>query len=164
MKISHIPEQRLKFGQGILAFDPRVGLLKGGPFGPTEPGTETEFKIINCGIIGTPKTIANTKNFIQDISFGFGANNSTYGNLGFPGLGIKSPLHFSLRPLYQWESAILDRDIKRLASISDKNEQKDYFIDLIENQIQKILNIDPNPNLLIVSLDETILNIFRREG
>jgi len=164
MKISYIPEKKLKFGHGVMAFDPRIGLLKGGPFGPTEPGKETEFKIINCGIIGTPKTIAYTKNFIQEISFGFGANESTYGDLGFPGLGIKSPLHFSLRPLYQWESAILDQDIKRLSNISDKNEKKDYFIDLIEGQIQKILNIDPNPNLLIVSLDEEILNIFQREG
>lgn len=164
MKISYLHEQELIFGNGVKAYDPRIGLLKGGPFGFADIDKEIEFKAINCGVIGTPETIVKMKYFIQKISFGFGANDKTYGSLGFPGLNKLSPLKFSIRILPQWEASIFEREIGRLKSEPDKNKKKNMFIELIEKKIVKILRSDPKPSILFVALSRKISALFQRPG
>lgn len=164
MQIKYLKEIKLKFGKKIEAYDPRIGLLKGGPWDIRISDEELDFKMLNCGIIGTAFTIAKTKNFIDKLTFGFNANDKTYGTYGFPGLGIKSPLCFSLRPLKQWEGKIFDKEIGRLSSINDNNERKNTLIDLIENKIIKIIQNDPPPDLIFIALNQEIFKIFHRLG
>ena len=164
MKSKYLLENKLKFGGGVKAFDPRAGLLKGGPFGFADIEEKMEFKIINCGVIGTSKTIAKIKNFIQRISFGYGANDKTYGNLGFPGLSKLSPLRFSIRILPQWEASIFEREVNKINSYPEKNDRKNELIDLIDKKINIILRNDPRPNLIFISLIKRITDIFQRKG
>ena len=84
MIIDYLDEQKLKFGNKTEAFDPRMGLLKGGPYNLPDSNLN-EFKVINCGLIGSSFSIAKLKVFIEKISLGLKANKTTYGNYGFPG-------------------------------------------------------------------------------
>ncbi|MBD3192548.1 MAG: hypothetical protein GF308_18050 [Candidatus Heimdallarchaeota archaeon] len=164
MEIHHLEEVKLKFGQGVKAYDPRKGLLKGGPYGPSGNEDQLDFKIINCGVIATSPYIAKTRHFIEKISFGFDANSTTYGDLGFPGLGKRSPLLFSLKVLKQWEEKILDHEIRTIENISDKNQRKNKLFEIIETKIQNIVQVDPPPHLIFITLNEKIINLFRRPG
>ena len=161
MHIKHLPDKKLQFGRGVEAFDPRVGLLKGGPF---EVESIEDFKVIKCGIISTPRNIARTTHLIEKITHGFDANEKVYGGYGFPGLGIKSPLRFSLRLSEEWHAKITEREIKALKDMEDKDELKNTLIEIIESKIQTILQKDQQPDIIFITLSEEITNLFKRPG
>ncbi len=161
MNLVYFKEDNLIFGNNVEALDPRMGLLKGGPYNFKD---QSEFKVIDCGIIGTSYSIAKLKLFFDNIFLYLKANDRTYGNLGFPGLGKKSPLKFTFRILKEWESQIYDSDIQNIIKKSDKNEQKNTLIDLIEEGIVKLKKgADPPPELILLPLPVEIFNIFKRE-
>ena len=164
MKCKFLQDTKLMFGNKIQAFDPRKGLLKGGPFGPPDSEQGVEYRVIKCGVIGTADSISSLNDYIKKISFGLGAIDKTYGNLGFPRLGPRSPLKFSLNLSDSWSAKILDREIKKIDDTFDKNEQKNELINLYDSKFEIINNVDPHPDLIFVLIPEEIIDIFQREG
>jgi len=162
MIIDYLCEQKLKFGNGIDAFDPRLGILKGGPYNLPDQNSN-EFRIINCGLIGSSFSIAKIKIFIEKISLGLKANNTTYGNYGFPGLGKNSPFRCSIKLLKEWEAKIWDEELANLAKIDEKFNRKEYLIEIIESKIKKLKNVDPPPEILLISIPHEIIDLFQRE-
>jgi len=161
MQIKYIPDEKMHFGKKVEAYDPRIGLLKGGPF---EVDTIEDFKVIKCGIISTARNIAKTTHLIEKITNGFDANNKVYGSLGFPGLGIKSPLRFSLRLSEEWQDKIIEKEINHLRNMGDLNDRKEALIDLIEGKVNDILQVDQTPDIIFITLTEELTNLFKRQG
>ena len=124
MKIGYISDTELFFGNNIQKMDPRVGLLKGGPVGPYL-SSRVEHRQINYGIVGTADSIERCKSLIREISSPIEPiTDSTYGNLGFPGLGKKSPLLYSLVTDIAWEQIIYFKEIQTIMSSNDLNKTR----------------------------------------
>ncbi len=163
MYIKYFEDEKLKFGNNVEAYDPRIGLLKGGPYSASDSIGQEEFKVIKCGIIGTSFSIKRTINLFERISHGLKANDNLYGSLGFPGLGRKSPLQFSTKFSKEWNAKVLSSEIQKVLDGFDVNEQKNSLFDLIESKLENIKSIDPPPDLILLLVEETILKNFLRE-
>jgi len=162
LNIRYFEEKKLKFGNNVEALDPRIGLLKGGPY---NLGDSSEFKIIDCGIIGTGYSIAKLKIFFEKKFSYLKANDKTYGKLGFPGIGKRSPLKFTFRILKVWEAQIYDDEIQDIIIKPDRNDQKNSLIDLIEKKIKRIKHgADPPPELILIPLPEEFFKLFKRDN
>ncbi|MBD3215467.1 MAG: hypothetical protein GF311_22850 [Candidatus Lokiarchaeota archaeon] len=164
MFLKYIEEEKLKFGKDIEAFDPRIGLLRGGPYSSSISDGEREFKIINCGIIGTKVSKTNIISLIDRISHGLKANDKTYGNLGFPGLGIQSPLQFSIRFSDEWYSSFNDNEIDQILEASDNNLKKNILFQLIEEKIINLKYTDPPPDIIFIPVERDIIKAFQHDN
>lgn len=161
MNIRYFEEKKLIFGNNVEALDPRIGLLKGGPYNLGDP---SEFKVIDCGIIGTSYSVAKLKIFLEKKISYLKANDKTYGTLGFPGIGNRSPLKFSFRILKEWEAQIYDDEIQDIMIETDRNDQKNSLLDLIELKIERIKQgVDPPPEMILIPLPEEFFRLFKRD-
>ncbi|KKM70930.1 hypothetical protein LCGC14_1435780 [marine sediment metagenome] len=163
MQLKYLPEEKLIFGNEIKCYDPRIGLLKGGPYN-FNYSKKAEYKIIKCGIIGSSLSIAKLKTFIERVSLGFFAEASTYGNLGFPGLGRKSPLQFSIQFNQNWENKIIDKEIEGILNASEKVSQKNELIKLFEKKIFILSQTEPPLDVIFISIPKQIIKSFKREN
>ncbi len=163
MKTSLIEESKLYFGNNIVALDPRIGLLKGGPVGPYL-NADVDHRQINYGVVGTAESLEKCKTLVRELSNPLEpVDKSTYGNLGFPGLGKKSPLLFSLITDVSWEQLIFTEEITTLTKISRKEDQRVSLINLFENKIKLILEAESRPDIIFISIPREITDMYSRK-
>ena len=159
MRIEFIEDSELYFGHGVRAFDPRAGLLNGGPKGPYKD-KEVDFSTLDCGIIGDIDSIIIFESIIKEISSSLKPLNSTYGDKGFPGLGRKSPLQISINIEDFWKQKLLTKEISDILGIKNQVEAKTKLIDIFERKIELILANDSQPSIIIVLIPDELLDKF----
>ncbi len=165
MNVIFLKDEKLKFGRKVEAFDPRIGWLKGGPFGPSDSReNEPEFRVINCGVIGTSSSIIKCRHYFQRISQGLDPVETTYGNLGYPGLGRKSPLNFSIRILPEWEMNINTQKFDEISNTISLNKRKNILFEIYSEKIHNLNDIDPPPDIILLPLPQEIFNAFTRKN
>jgi len=148
VKSSFINDSLLYFGNNIKAMDPRIGLLKGGPIGPYKNAT-VEHRQINYGIIGTAEGIEKCKLLIREISNPLPeVETATYGNLGFPGLGKKSPLLFSLITDVSWLQKIFTKELSTISSITDYKIRINSLVELYDKKLKMLKEIETVPDIV----------------
>lgn len=164
MKIDYIEEIKLNFGHSINSFDPRIGLLKGGPKGPYKD-QDVKFREINYGIIGTADSIKECKRFIEILSDPIDPiEHSTYGKLGFPGLNIESPLRFSLNTQLDWIQRLDSQEIDTLDKITEEKSRIEYLINIFEQKMHLIVQAETKPDIVIISIPKELYKIFFKIG
>jgi len=159
MRTDFIKDEELFFGNKVKQYDPRIGLLNGGPKGTTEI-KESIFTQIDCGIIGDDESLNLFNKILNVIREGINPFETVYGDKGFPGLGRESPLNFSLNFEESWSKQILSKEIQDLNKIDNPNEIKDCLIQLFKRKIELVLAHDSKPRIIIILIPDEILGLF----
>jgi len=159
MKIEFIKDEKLFFGNNKRKYDPRIGLLSGGPKGPYERD-KNPFKQLDCGLIGNEESITIFEEILKEIKNGINPFDTVYGEKGFPGLGKESPLQFSINIERDWCKKIHTKEIDDLSKIDDFNELKDLLLQLYKKKMEFVLAYDSKPNIIIILIPDEILNLF----
>ncbi len=155
MKHFFIPEPDLLFKNSNKCPDPRIGLLNFGPSGLEETAIE-----IPIGIIGSHKSIDNTKQFIDYLKYKIEGKyypNSNVRNYFFPGVSKNNNFGFFFRIRDDYIQEIPDHTIKH---IIEKNNRTDRIISFANEIITKMKELKTLNNLkpiILISIPNKIL-------
>lgn len=110
-KTNLIEEPMLSFGGGNCSYDIREGIQKFGPVDADGPRAKTSIRV---GMVGTPKTIAAFKEWMDICAKGIAGHDELNPNLhpAFPGLDSKFGLRCSFLTDPSWNSIITESEIK----------------------------------------------------
>jgi len=159
LKVEFLEDTKLYFGKEVRKYDPRIGLLAGGPRGPYNE-KDAHFVQIDSGLIGDEESISVFNMIFKQINSGIEPYETTYGVKGFPGLGKESPLQFSINIEESWKKLIYTKEIRELSDISNEFDLKEKLLELYEKKIELVLAHDSQPNIIIILIPDEILNLF----
>ncbi|HEC91442.1 MAG TPA: hypothetical protein ENI51_00350 [Candidatus Atribacteria bacterium] len=151
----HLPEPKLLFANDGEAESPCVGLTKYGPRGLSSDPKYHRW--IGVGFIGSAKSISLSKNLLESMNnFSIPPKREKPWNITFPGLGIDSPLRFSLCFRREWETEFAKNEIKSIYQLRSKGEKVEKLLQVIDKKLQIISEKETPPNVVIISIPEEI--------
>jgi hypothetical protein len=137
-------EPELEFGDKHHYPDPRLGLVEAGPLQP--PLGE----VIKVGVIGSAKTVEDTKRFLAAVATGFEGKSEKHPNL--PGLGNANP--FSCRFEIEEGAAIAlpQGRIEKIGKEPDHMKAVEMAVEDIVSQLEALNESSHRPDVAIVAL------------
>ena len=152
----YVSEPDLIFANKSRFKDPRGGLYLFGPYG--QYGNASYVKITtNAGIIGTSKSISKVVNFFDYLHRKIPASGQT--NVDFPGLGLDGKLRHDIRFDSQWEQTIDKSNMDECERKTDRIQRTEYLLKMIEDKLEAIHGVQPNPDVVFVSLPSETLKL-----
>lgn len=152
----YIPEPNLIFANKNRFKDPRGGLYLYGPYGQYGNASYVNIKT-NAGIIGTSQSIGKLIDFIDYLHRKIPANSE--GGVDFPGLGIKGKLRFDIQFDEQWQQTIDKINYDECKEMKERINRTLYLIDLIEDKLESIHDVVPNPDVVFITLPTKLLKL-----
>jgi hypothetical protein len=151
MRLSHLIEPQLEFGQKMRHVDSRYGLIDNGPFDAGLDGAPTRIRI---GIVGSAQTIEGTVRWIERSAEGIEAKPSRQPNLfpRFPGLGADSPFRSEFVTAEELQRTIPPREIARLVAIEGQAQVTRAIADSIVSEIESLAERTAPPSVVLVAL------------
>jgi len=154
VKILHLKDPELIFQNNATALDPCHGLTEFGPYGIIK------FKSIKIGLIGSNESTLQIENLCSRLKSEI--LDSNLKKWPFPGLGKESKLKINIDLRYK--EIINSADLQLFIENHQKTERKErikHAINLIESRIKKLSELDPKPDVLIISIPNEILKSCR---
>lgn len=152
----HVPEPDLIFANKKRFKDPRGGLYLFGPYGQYGDASYVNITT-NAGIIGTSKSIGKMVDFFDCIHTKIPA--SREGSVDFPGLGINGKLRYDIHFDEQWQQTIDKTNFDECKGKKDRVDRTLYLIKLIEDKLESIHGIQPNPDVVFITLPRELLKL-----
>lgn len=162
MKTKVLPEPNLFFCKGDKYHDPKIGLLKFGPYGLNQNNGSVVLKV---GVIATHKYLNKFKAFIEELKSRIeGELNKETGlkEPDFPGLGVDKPLGFDIEINPDWVELIDEKDIADL----EKYERKERVVralKIYETKLRDLATADPKPPLVFMPLSNTLMELCKEK-
>jgi len=152
----YVDEPDLIFASKKRFKDPKGGLYLFGPYG--QYGNASYVNITtNAGIIGTAKSIGKVIDFFVYLHRRIPASDEN--SVDFPGLGLNGKLRYDIRFDSQWEQTIDKSNFDECERKIDRVERTEYLLGLIEDKLDAIHGVNPNPDVVFVSLPSDILKL-----
>lgn len=140
IRTEQLPEPELIFANGKKCLDPKLGILLYGPAGLSDQEREHGV-VIRAGAVGTLDSLSRLHNLLERFRMRVsGGQKGEPWKYDFPGLGIKSALHFDIGLERDAESVITGREedetlsgddrLKRIVRAGELYERK--FADLVD--------------------------------
>ncbi|MFC7226793.1 hypothetical protein N0B31_05205 [Salinirubellus salinus] len=157
--VDFLTEPDLVFDGGQSAKDPRAGLLK---YGPCPPRDGSEHEIVRIGLIGDSWSISAMRGLLEDMRYGILPNGSDRErwNQPFPGLGPNSELRMSFDQRQMWRGRIEEDDLDALTGVRGESKRVEQAINYVKFQMENICSQTPNPDVVIVSIPETLAELL----
>lgn len=147
-------EPEIEFGNGGKTTSVKRGLIEYGP-----RLNDAEHHQVNVGVIGDRDSIQRLLKLFQDMHLGIHPGGDVDpGNVPFPGLGQDSELKFSIHEKDLWRRYISGIDIRGLTNQGTTREKMEYFLELVESDIELLQRLDPQPSVIVVCLPEKVVN------
>lgn len=184
IRIDHLVEPRLQFGNYFEHEDSKTGLAEYGPFGKNIPGLHPSE--IRLGYIGTRETVSNAQEWIDKCATYIESENiKTIGrkapteatalfsdnqlspspvlqrtykiiNRDFVGFNRDSSFQCCFQTNERWIRYLSPKDIENILSNQDKAARIWGIVDLIVSSISSIAESDPSPDIIIIALTPEI--------
>lgn len=153
MRILHLKDPELIFYNNTTALDPCHGLTEYGPYGIDK------FKSIKVGLIGSTESTLQIENLCLRLKTQI--LDSNFKKWPFPGLGKDSNLKIDIAIKYK--EIISSNDLQLFVKRQDTSriDRIKYAIDLIESRIKKLSELEPKPDVIIISIPNEILKSCR---
>ncbi len=146
-------EPELEFGDRHHHPDPRLGLVEAGPLQPFVG------EVIKIGIIGSAKTIEDTKKFLETASNGIDGKSEKHPNMhpAFPGLGNQSPYRCRFEVEEGATAALSQSKLDKIAREPDHQRAVEMAVDAIVAELQSLDDSGHRPNVAIIALPVRLL-------
>ncbi|MBA2934593.1 hypothetical protein HZF05_10855 [Sphingomonas sp. CGMCC 1.13654] len=141
-------EPELEFGDRHHHQDPRLGLTEAGPL-QTHVG-----EVIQIGVVGSSKTIADTKKFLAAAAGGMAGKSEKHPNLhpAFPGLGNQNPYRCRFDVDDAATSTLTQGTIDKIAKEPDHGRAVEMAVVAIIDQLKALDDGGHRPDVAIVAL------------
>ncbi|MGO3932188.1 argonaute/piwi family protein [Rhodopseudomonas pseudopalustris] len=141
-------EPHLEFGDKHHHPDPRLGLFEAGPL-QTPLGDA-----IKIAVVGSAKTVENTKEFLADASAGFTGSGEKHPNLhpDFPGLGNRNPFRCKFEIEEGATAAISQSKIDKIRKEPNHTKAVELAVDEIVQQLETLDESSRRPHVAIIAL------------
>lgn len=164
IKVWHIPEPKLLFGEGQSHIDQKTGLTLFGPYTPTNQ-SEKALSSIRIGIIGTGTTIDLARSWIEKCKNGIeGSDEELTLRPAFP--GFLSVFECDVILLKQWEEIISTDDVTKVINVDTFGHRVASAVALFADRLRNLAEREPRPNVVICALPKDIVDYCgsRRKG
>lgn len=153
MRVLHLKDPELLFYNNSTALDPCHGLTEYGPYGISE------FKTIKVALIGSSESTQQVEKLLLKLKTKIIDNN--YKKWPFPGLGKNSNLRIDIE--IRNKEVFKSTDLLPFGNVkhSRRIDRIKYAIDLIESRIKIFSDLDPKPDVIIISIPNEILKSCR---
>lgn len=165
MRVFHIDEPYLFFGNNSKCVDPQVGLLNFGPYGGRGISNEKSISI-RAGIIGTTKSINSTIDWLNRLKYRIAAEekyDTEYKGIDFPGLNRDSPLGFEI----VIDSNCIEKISREFIRSLKKLHRKQRILNSVQLYCDKIDNFKeahPRPDIIFLPIDDELLSLCKELG
>jgi len=141
-------EPELEFGDKHHHPDPRLGLFEAGPL-QTPLGD-----VIKIAVVGSAKTIEDTREFLAAAAAGFAGKSEKHPNMhpDFPGLGNRNPFRCKFEIADGATSAIPQSRLDKIKQEPHHGKAVETAVDEIVQQLQVIDESSNKPDVAIVAL------------
>ncbi|RZN37625.1 MAG: hypothetical protein EFT35_05870 [Methanophagales archaeon ANME-1-THS] len=158
-----IEEPELYFANNKDSIDPKIGLLKFGPYG-TFSHDKTQSKVIRAGVIATKNSVMLLESWLERLREripGKYIESEKRKEIDFPGLSVEKALNFDI----EIDDACIEYiDEKEIDSL-EKLERKERVAESFKIYEQKFKDLeastDPNPDLVLLPLSEKLLKLCK---
>ena len=146
-------EPSLEFGDKHHHADPRLGLFEAGPL-QTPLGD-----VIRIAVVGSAKTVEDTKEFFEQAASGFAGKGDKHPNLhpDFPGLGNQNPFRCKFEVSDGATAAITQMKIDKIWQEPNHGKAVEMAVDEIVQQLEILDEGSHRPNVAIVALPVALL-------
>ncbi len=146
-------EPELEFGDHHHHPDPRLGLCEAGPL-QTFPGD-----LIKVGVVGSAKTIADTRTFMETVAAGVDGTSERLPNLhpAFPGLGNQSPFRCRFEIDDGATMALSQSTLDRILREPDDTKAVVAAVEAIVTELRGLDEGGNRPNVAIVALPVALI-------
>ena len=146
-------EPELEFGDHHHHPDPRLGLFEAGPL-QTFVGD-----VIRVGVVGSAKTIEDTRKFIERVGAGVDGKSEKHPNLhpAFPGLGNRSPYRTKFDVDADATAALSQAKLDRIAKEPTHPRAVEMAVDEIGAELQALDDGGSRPDVAIIALPVRLL-------
>lgn len=146
-------EPELEFGDRHYHQDPRLGLMEAGPL-QTYLGD-----VIKVGVVGSSKTVEDTRNFIAHIGAGVEGKSVKHPNMHppFPGLGNQSPYRCRFEVEEGATAALSQSKLDRIAKEPNHQKAVEMAVDEIVAELQALEDGSSCPDVAIIALPVRLL-------
>jgi hypothetical protein len=141
-------EPELEFGDHHHHPDPRLGLFEAGPLQPFVGD------VIKIGVVGSAKTVEDTRKFIELVANGVQGMSEKHPNLhpAFPGLGNQSPYRCRFEIEEAATVALSQSKLDRIAKEPDHEKAVELAVDEILAELRGLDESGHRPHVAIVAL------------
>lgn len=146
-------EPELEFGDRHHHQDPRLGLFEAGPL-QTFLGD-----VIKIGVVGSSKTIDDTRKFLEKISNGAEGKSSKHPNMHppFPGLGNQSPFRCRFEIEDGATAALSQAKLDKISKEPNHQRAVEMAVDEIVAELQVLDDGGSRPDVAIIALPVRLL-------
>lgn len=158
MKSTLIFEPNLFFKNNGACINPKIGLLKYGPYGRFSKGND-EPLIIRAGVISTKKTLMIFQKFLKELKTPKSDYNYTEMDIFFPGVSIDSRLNFEIKIDESCIENIPEQEINSLKELKRKQRIKRIFNVYEQKFADLAATTDPHPDIVFLPLSENLIDL-----
>ncbi len=146
-------EPHLEFGDSHHNTDPRRGLVVGGPL--QTPVGDT----IKIAVVGSAKTVEDTKRFMGSVAAGVAGNGEKHPNMhpDFPGLGNQNPYRCKFEVDERATAAIPQSKIDKIKKEPYTDKAIEMAVDEIFKELQAIDESGNRPDVAIIALPVALI-------
>jgi hypothetical protein len=141
-------EPQLEFGDKHHHPDPRLGLFEAGPL--QIPLGD----VVKVAVVGSSKTVEDTKEFFTEAAVGFAGNGEKHPNLhpDFPGLGNQNPFRCKFEIADGATAAITQSKIDKIRQEPHHGKAVEMAVDEIIQQLETLGEGSHRPDVAIIAL------------
>lgn len=146
-------EPELEFGDHHHHPDPRLGLFEAGPLQPFVGD------VIKIGVIGSAKTIEDTRKFLETAAAGVEGKSEKHPNMhpAFPGLGNQSPYRCRFEVEEGATAALSQSKLDKIAKEPDHQRAVEMAVDEIVAELRSLDEGGHRPDVAIIALPVRLL-------
>ncbi len=141
-------EPELEFGDRHHHPDPRLGLFEAGPLQPFVG------EVIKIGVVGSAKTVEDTRKFLTAANVGFAGMSDKHPNLhpAFPGLSNQNPYRCQFEIEEGASSALSQSKVDKIIKEPNHEKAVEMAVDEIVSQLTMLDEGGHRPHVAIVAL------------
>lgn len=148
----HLKEPLLLFRNSNPSPDPKLGLSLYGPYAWNK-------NAINIGIIGSRKTVEQTRHLLSDLSKTvFGDPKYPRWRPDFPGISSKSIFKTNLKNEDKWNHVLLKKEIDQISQFTKEKEIISNSVDMFTDKIRLLKEREEVPDIVICSPPQEIID------
>lgn len=148
-----IPEPFLRFADGRLDVDPKIGITM---WGPASVGTSRHPTEIRLGLVGPARAVESAARYVRSLADGVDGDDA---NQPFPGVEAAFRTRFSVDE--RLVGLITESERARVASAGTSRQKFEALESLVDEKLRQLAEADHPPHVVVVALDEELYDAYK---
>jgi hypothetical protein len=158
LKIEHLNEPELIFSGGGRHLDPKLGLLLHGPTS-WKRDSDRPGNMVRAAAIGTRESLHLFREFLERMRLRIAPAKREPWKRDFPGLGLRSPLHFDICIDQDAEEVISRREEEYILAPEKREGKIQRACEIYETKFDDLLgSLHPSPDIVYVLVSRKLMD------